>query len=137
MSLQGKNREFVEQLISKELVFKNCISTWSLPIAATEVAVAYKQHSGVEIDIYDPQIKPRWFDFINFSRNSASLETDAILTMWAEEYFKEGPNKEYLRNHNYFELKLDSSVYHNGEFLGPAVIALNSIEEELMEHDLY
>jgi hypothetical protein len=137
MGLEGKNREFVEQLISKELVFKNCISTWGLAIAATEVAEAYSIHCGVQVEINDPKIKAQWFDFIRFARNSACLEADAVLTMWAEETYKDGPNKEYLRQHNFFEIKLDTSVYYNGEFLGPAILALSSIEEELMAHDLY
>jgi hypothetical protein len=137
MSLTGKHREFVEQLIKKELIFRQCIDNWSVSIAATEVADAYKIYTGVQIDIYDPQIKTRWFDFIRFGRTTASLELIATLSMWAATISQEGPNKEYSRNGETFSLQLDTSVTFNGQFLGPAIIALPSVEEELMELEGY
>jgi hypothetical protein len=137
MILSGKNRQLVEQLISKELIFKHCISTWSLAVAATEVAEGYKLFSGTKIDLHDPQIKTRWFDFIRYARRSASLEVESVLAMWAQQVQKEGPNKEYSRDDNRFTVQLDSSVFYNHQYLGPAIIAMPSIEEELMELEGY
>ncbi len=137
MSLTGKNRQLVEQLINKELIFKQCINTWSLAVAATEVAVSYQQFCGANIDLHDPLLKTRWFDFIHYARRSTILEVESVLTMWAQHVQQEGPDKEYSRDGNSFTVQLDSSVIYNHQYLGPAIIAMQSIEEELMELEGY